>query len=71
MNKWYSKKLGKVTSHTDCGMEVDDSFNTMGDSLSQKPKQPILIMLKVSRKGRRQTNRRLSTTKKIVKKKVD
>lgn len=69
MIKWSSKKLGKITSQADCGVGGDDSLNTMEDSLSQQPEQPILNPLKVPRKGRPRTNRRLSTTEKIVKKK--
>jgi len=68
MIKWSSKKLGKMSLQPHCGVGGDHSLNTMEDSLSQQPDQPILNPLKVPRKGRPRTNRRLSTTEKIVKK---
>jgi hypothetical protein len=68
MIKWSTKKLGKMSLQPHCGVGGDHSLNTMEDSLSQQPDQPILNPLKVPRKGRPRTNRRLSTTEKIVKK---
>lgn len=69
MQRWSIKSLDNITSHADCGVGREDRLNTMEESLSQQSEQPILNPLKVPRKGRPRTNRRLSTTENIAKRK--